>query len=99
MGLLCSCSFSFWLNATVRQVGGSQAYTALSSGKLVISSQSPGLFTNGGHYIVLTGLDSNGKVYVNDPNKNNAVNKGYNNRTFDFASEINVTAKMYFVFE
>lgn len=59
----------------------------------------PGLFTNGGHYIVLTGLDSNGKVYVNDPNKNNAVNKGYNNRTFDFASEINVTAKMYFVFE
>lgn len=98
-GYFAAAASHFGLNTTVRQVGGSQAYTALSRGKLVISSQSPGLFTNGGHYIVLTGLDSNGKVYVNDPNKNNAVNKGYNNRTFDFASEINVTAKMYFVFE
>lgn len=44
---------------------------ALQSGKaLVIAHMGPGHFTTGGHYIVLSAIDSNGKVYVHDPNGN-----------------------------
>lgn len=75
----------------------SQVEDALKNGKLVISSQSKGLFTNGGHFILLTKME-NGLIYVNDPNKNNAVNKGYNNRGFT-TSEIRQAAKSYWIFE
>lgn len=40
---------------------------ALSQGKPVISSMGPGHFTAGGHFIVLRGLSSDGKILVNDP--------------------------------
>ena len=43
---------------------------ALSQGCPVISSQGPGLFTSGGHFIVLRGITASGKVLVNDPNDN-----------------------------
>ena len=71
--------------------------TALKSGKVVISSQGKGLFTTGGHYIVLAGVTSDGKIIVKDPNKKNAVNKNYNNRAFTTA-EINQAAKNYWIF-
>ena len=76
---------------------------ALKEGKLVISSQGPGLFTGRGHFIVLTTIDGNGGISVNDPNKSNAVSKmhngdeGYNNTTFT-ASEINASAKNYWIY-
>lgn len=41
---------------------------ALRSGHPVISNQGPGIFTNSGHYIVLTGMTEDGRVLVNDPN-------------------------------
>lgn len=41
---------------------------ALENGQVVISLQGPGLFTDGGHFIVLTGLTKDGKITVNDPN-------------------------------
>ena len=42
---------------------------ALRSGHPVISNQVAGsIFTNGGHYIVLTGMTEDGRVMVNDPN-------------------------------
>lgn len=44
---------------------------ALENGQLVICLQRKGLFTNGGHYIVLTGLTKNGRITVNDPNGTN----------------------------
>lgn len=39
----------------------------LKQGIPVISSQRAGHFTKRGHYIVLSGIDSNGNIYVNDP--------------------------------
>ena len=41
---------------------------ALEAGKPVICSMAPGDFTEQGHFIVLAGIDSKGKIIVNDPN-------------------------------
>lgn len=47
-------------------------YEALKNGQVVISLQnSKGIFTKGGHFIVLTGIDENDNIYVNDPNGKN----------------------------
>ncbi len=40
----------------------------LSSEHPIICSMLPGDFTKSGHFIVLTGIDSEGKILVNDPN-------------------------------
>lgn len=70
---------------------------ALSEGHPVISSQHAGLFTRGGHFIVLRGVENGNKVLVNDPNDSEA--KNYINRSFDMASEVDVTSDAYFIFE
>jgi len=41
---------------------------SLNKGKPVIISMGPGHFTSGGHFIVLRGIDKNGKAIVADPN-------------------------------
>lgn len=88
----------FGLNVSiVRTTNILDVVIALKNGKYVISSQGPGLFTSGGHYIVLTGVDENNNIIVKDPNKNNALNKGYNNRIFK-QQEIDTAAKQYFIF-
>ncbi len=40
---------------------------ALASGKLVVAIMGPGHFTKGGHFIVLRGVTSEGKILVADP--------------------------------
>lgn len=88
----------FELGVSVTQTYNiNDAITALKNGKYVISSQGPGLFTTGGHFIVLSAIDSSGNITVKDPNKANAVTKGYNNRTFT-STEINQAAKGYWIF-
>lgn len=44
---------------------------ALANGQMVVALQGKGLFTGGGHYILLTGLTEDGKITVNDPNGGN----------------------------
>lgn len=74
-----------------------EVVNALKSGALVISSQGPGLFTAHGHFIVLAGIEGDNGIIVKDPNKNNAINKGYNDRKFT-KSEINAAAQNYWIF-
>lgn len=74
-----------------------QVLKALSEGHPVISSQGPGLFTSGGHFIVLRGVTASGKVLVNDPN--DSASKNYINREFDMMSEVHVSAKAYWIFD
>ena len=40
----------------------------LKKGKVIVAHMGPGTFTGGGHFIVLKGLTSDGKVVVADPN-------------------------------
>ena len=47
----------------------------LQAGKPIIMSMGPGHFTSGGHYIVLRGLTSDGKVIVSDPNSETRSNQ------------------------
>ena len=51
----------------------SKAKQALSEGKFIVMSQSRGIFTSGGHIVVLRGLTSDGMFLVADPNKKNSV--------------------------
>lgn len=41
--------------------------SSVASGKPVIMSCKPGEFTSSGHFIVITGIDADGYLYVNDP--------------------------------
>lgn len=40
---------------------------ALANGKCIIANFAPGYFTKYGHFVVLTGLDNNGNIIMNDP--------------------------------
>ena len=46
---------------------GQKIIDALADGKLVIALMGPGNFTVSGHFIVLRGVTSEGKVLVSDP--------------------------------
>ena len=77
------------------------AKAALENGQLVICSQKKGLFTNGGHFILLRRVTEADKVIVFDPNggnwdKNETMKEGFKN---GFSEEqIYKTAKQYWIF-
>lgn len=87
----------FGCGAVRESYDANEVLKALSEGHPVISSQSAGLFTSGGHFIVLRGVENGNKVLVNDPNDSEA--KNYINRSFDMASEVDITSDAYFIFE
>lgn len=87
----------FGCGAVTQTADANAVLQALADGHPVISSQKRGLFTSGGHFIVLRGLTPGGKVLVNDPNDNDR--KNYINREFDMMSEIHVTSRAYWIFE
>lgn len=87
----------FGCGTVTQTTDASAVLQALSQGCPVISSQKPGLFTSGGHFIVLRGITSNGKILVNDPNDNDR--KNYVNREFDMQTEIHATSAQYWIFQ
>jgi len=87
----------FGCGAVRESYDANEVLKALSEGHPVISSQHAGLFTRGGHFIVLRGVENGNKVLVNDPN--DSETKNYINRSFDMASEVDITSDAYFIFE
>lgn len=87
----------FGCGAVRESYDANEVLKALSEGHPVISSQHAGLFTRGGHFIVLRCVENGNKVLVNDPNDSEA--KNYINRSFDMASEVDITSDAYFIFE
>ncbi|MCQ2749718.1 MAG: C39 family peptidase [Clostridia bacterium] len=53
---------------TIHNHDAQSIVNALSAGHPIAMSCKKGDFTNGGHFIVLTGIDANGMITVNDPN-------------------------------
>ena len=58
------------LGLTVYKVGFDENSISefLGEGNPIICTMGPGDFTESGHFIVLTGIDSAGNISVNDPN-------------------------------
>ena len=98
-------SWSFFTDAAAQYGCGEVIQTtnpdevlqALSDNRPVICSQKDGIFTATGHFIVLRGVTTDGKVLVNDPNDN--AMKNFINREFDMLSEVHSTANAYWIFE
>lgn len=59
---------SYGLQVETVEPGYDTIVGALSGGKVLICSMWPGDFTTSGHFIVLTGLDEQGNIVLNDPN-------------------------------
>ena len=87
----------FGCGSVTQTSDANQILQALSEGHPVISSQRAGLFTSGGHFIVLRGVTADNKVLVNDPNDNSS--KNYINREFDMMSEVHATSNAYWIFD
>ena len=87
----------FGCGSVTQTSDANQVLQALSEGHPVISSQRAGLFTSGGHFIVLRGVTADSKVLVNDPNDNSS--KNYINREFDMMSEVHATSNAYWIFD
>lgn len=87
----------FGCGSVTQTSDANQVMQALSEGHPVISSQRAGLFTSGGHFIVLRGVTADSKVLVNDPNDNSS--KNYINREFDMMSEVHATSNAYWIFD
>lgn len=87
----------FGCGSVTQTSDANQVVQALSEGHPVISSQRAGLFTSGGHFIVLRGVTADSKVLVNDPNDNSS--KNYINREFDMMSEVHATSNAYWIFD
>ena len=69
----------FNLKCTGIGSSGPKLKKALQEGKLVVALMGPGDFTKNGHFIVLRGITSDGRVLVNDPASTKRTNM-----TWDF---------------
>ncbi len=81
----------------VRQYSTSQyqkVLEELKQGHPVIASMGPGHFTSAGHFIVLVGVLDDGKIKVNDPNKQSC-----SDTPWDFESVIVAEAVQFWAFD
>lgn len=67
-GFFNAIADEYGVNSTQMGVSSSNITSNLQDGNMVIMSMGPGHFTNGGHYIVLTGINEDGSINVADPN-------------------------------
>ena len=78
------------------------AKAALENGQVVVSLQRAGRFTGGGHFIVLTGINEEGRIMVNDPNgrnwtKNQEMINGFENGFEDY--QITASGIQYWIYQ
>jgi len=64
--LMTKGAANFGLKGKELPLSENSIITTLKKGQPIIASMGPGTFTTSGHFIVLTGVDSNNKIIVND---------------------------------
>lgn len=75
--LMTSGAESYGLAAEAGEASYDYITNALMSGKALICSMWPGDFTYTGHFIVLTGIDADGNILLNDPNSRQNSEKSW----------------------
>lgn len=72
---------------------------AIQADNLVVLITNSSKFTDGKqHHVLLYKIDNQGRYYLKDPKKENAINKKYNNKAFS-ESEITDGALGFYIFE
>ncbi|MBQ9341349.1 MAG: C39 family peptidase [Lachnospiraceae bacterium] len=66
---------AFGIDGHSGEISADYIMSVLSEDTPIICSMKPGDFTYTGHFIVLTGIDEDGKIMVNDPNSRNNSDK------------------------
>lgn len=67
----------YGINGTWIENDASKITAALQAGHPIIAEMGPGIFTTGGHYIILRGITDDGYVLVNDPGNRNRNKYAY----------------------
>ena len=80
----------YGVNCEQMGVSGDNIMNNLNDGKTLIMSMGPGHFTSAGHFIVLRGVDENGKIIVADPNSEDR-----SNQTWDLDVFVNEGAQVW----
>ena len=70
-----SYSSAIGISCDVVSNTSSNIVNCLKAGKIMILSMNPGHFTKSGHFIVLRGITSDGKILVNDPASTERTNQ------------------------
>lgn len=72
---------------------GEKVYQALKEGKVAVANVGPGTIINGHHFLVLTGVNADGSIRMNDPNSVENSEKGWN------ISTIKAETKKYWIID
>ena len=81
---------SLGLTCTELDVNSESLQQALANGQIVVVNVGPGDFTDGGHYLVATGIASDGNVVINDP-----FSAVRSNKTWGIDTIIDQTVALY----
>ena len=73
--LMTEGAWYYGINVEGGEISAEFILNNLNEDTPMICSMRPGDFTYTGHFIVLTGIDEDGKIIVNDPNSRNNSNK------------------------
>ena len=76
-GCLTNLASLYGVEGTWIENDAEKITAALKAGHPVVAHMGPGIFTDGGHYIVLRGITDDGYVLVNDPGNRNRNRYAY----------------------
>ncbi|MCR8747128.1 C39 family peptidase [Romboutsia lituseburensis] len=69
---------NFGLKSKELSLRKSVIINTLKNGQPIIAAMGPGTFTSTGHFLVLSGIDRNNKIIINDPNSKIKSNQTWN---------------------
>ncbi len=68
---------------TTKEQTADNIISVLEEGNIIVANMGPGTFTKSGHYIVLTGINENGEIMIQDPADSSKNNKTWPASVFE----------------